>query len=105
MGKVFQRAAPFHFDHNALLRIPSTRNAIYVFWSISKSKAVYIGKTDREVGARLREHRRRSHNAILRSWITYASEDLMVCYVCTHEKLVLKLEDRLIRHFAPEAND
>ena len=105
MRRIFQRATPFHFDHNALLRVPPARNAIYVFWSVSKSKAVYVGKTDREVGTRLREHRRHSHNATLRSWITYASEDLMVCYVSTHEKLLLKLERRLIRHFDPEAND
>ena len=107
MGKMFQRSDPFHFDHNALLRIPRARHShvIYVFWSVSKSKAVYVGKTDRAVGERLREHRRRSHNVTLRSWITYDPQDLMVCYVSVPAHLVLKVERRLIRHFAPEAND
>ena len=105
MVKMFQRSEPFHFNHNALLRIPSIRHAVYVFWSVSKSKAVYIGKTNREVGQRLREHRRRSQNVTLRAWIACAPDDLMVCYASVPETLVLKLERRLIRRLDPEAND
>ena len=105
MAKIFQRFTPFYFDYNALLRIPQTHHAIYVFWSVSKSRAVYVGKTDLEVGIRLRQHWKHSHNVILRSWINYAPEDLMVCYACVPEHLVLRLEGRLIRLLDPEANE
>ena len=93
---------PWHF--NALLSIPNVLHAVYLFWSVEKQRFVYVGKTDQPLRTRLQEHRRRSKNAVLRSWIRDSAEDLEVCYVSCPAMCVSKLERRLIRRYEPVAN-
>lgn len=104
MQRLFHRGDSFPFDFNAILRAPRIENAVYFFWSESKSSFVYIGKTDRTLTERLREHRRDCYNPVLRAWIRYAPEDLRVCYVICPASLVGKAERRLIRQLDPDAN-
>ncbi len=104
MVELVRKGDSFPFDFNSLLRMPRVRHAVYAFWSKSKESHVYIGKTDRPLPQRLREHRRSSDNPTLRAWIKYAPEDLVVCYVVCPAALVLKLERRLIRRFDPDGN-
>ena len=75
-----QRSSPLPFTYGTLTRIPQLRSGVYVFWSDSKSKAVYIGRTTRKISQRLREHYRNSHSQMLRTWITHWRHDLRVCY-------------------------
>lgn len=107
----------FVFNYNAHRKVPSSvEHAVYVFWSLSKSRAVYVGKTDRSLRQRLRQHRDITDNATLRSWIDYDTEDLQVCYMTLHaiqepekpdkktKRLVGMLEKQLIRELQPIAN-
>ena len=104
MVKLVRKGEPFSFDFNALLRAPHIEHAVYAFWSKSKASHIYIGKTDRTLPQRLREHRRRSDNPTLRAWIKHAPEDLMVCYLACPARLVYRLERRLIRRLDPDGN-
>lgn len=104
MATLLRRGGTFPFDFNALLRVPRVEHAIYSFWSKSKAGHVYVGKTDRVLPERLREHRRSSSNPTLRAWIKHAPDDLVVCYVTCPARLVLKLERRLIRRLDPGGN-
>ena len=104
MARLVRKGDPFSFDFNALQRIPRVKHAVYSFWSKSKASHVYIGKTDRMLAQRLREHWRSSDNPTLRAWIKYAPEDLVVCYAVCPAPLVLKLERRLIRRLDPGGN-
>ena len=104
MASLLQRGDAFPFDFNALLRVPRIEHAVYAFWSKSMESHVYIGKTDRTLPERLREHRRGSSNPTLRAWMRHAPTDLVVCYVACPAGLVLKLERRLIRRLDPDGN-
>ena len=104
MGRLVRKGEPFPFDFNALLRAPRVEHAVYSFWSKSKASHIYIGKTDRMLPQRLREHRRGSDNPTLRAWIKHAPEDLVVCYVACPKLLVPTLERRLIRRLDPDGN-
>ena len=94
----------FPFGYNAVLRAPQIEHAVYLFWSKSKTCFVYIGKTDRTLPQRLREHWLDCGNPMLRAWILFEPDDLVVCYVSCPAPLVLKLERRLIRRLDPNAN-
>lgn len=104
MARLVRRGGSFPFDFNALHRAPRVQHAVYSFWSKSKDSHVYIGKTDRPLSQRLREHWRGSDNPTLRVWIEHESCDLVVCYVECPARLVLKLERRLIRRLDPDGN-
>lgn len=104
MATLLRRGDLFPLDFNELLRAPSVEHAVYSFWSRSKGGHVYVGKTDRTLRQRLREHWRGSSNPTLRAWIKYAPDDLVVCYVTCPAPLVPKLERRLIRRLDPSGN-
>ena len=104
MEGLLRKGEVFSFDFNTLHRLPHVEHAVYSFWSKSKESHVYIGKTDRTLAQRLREHWRGSTNPTLRAWIKYAPSDLLVCYVACPATVVLKLERRLIRQFDPAGN-
>lgn len=104
MRHLLHRGNSFSFDFNTLLRLPHIKHVVYLFWSKSSARYVYVGKTERTLSERLREHRRNCENSILRSWLRYAPDDLIICYVACPAKLVFKLERRLIRQFDPDAN-
>ena len=104
MPKRLRKGEAFSFDYNALLRAPRIEHAVYCFWSKAKASYVYVGKTDRPLPNRLREHWLDCHNAILRAWIRFAPEDLVVYYVSCPAGLTPKLERRLIRQLEPKAN-
>ena len=104
MTEQFQRSMPLPFSYNTLQRMP-TDCGVYVFWSKSRSKAIYVGETSRQIRKRLLEHFQQSHNSTLRTWIRRWQQDLHVCYVLVSEKHARKLERRLIRLLDPQAND
>ena len=104
MARLVRRGGSFNFNFNALLRMPHVEHAVYFFWSKSKASHVYVGKTDRTLQQRLREHWRRSENPTLRVWIKHDPDDLVVCYAACPAALVLKLERRLIRRLDPTGN-
>ena len=104
MRRLLRKGDAFPFDFNTLLRLPRVEHVVYLFWSKSKASFVYIGKTDRGLSKRMREHRQKCDNPTLRAWIRHAPKDLIVCYVTCPACLVLKLERRLIRQFDPNAN-
>ncbi len=93
------------FNHNMLLRLPSVEHTVYLFWSTSKTRAVYVGKTDRPIRHRMREHWRDSSNPILKTWIDWAADDLLMCYMEVPWPDVVKVERRMIRALDPIAND
>lgn len=105
MTERFQRSMPLPFNYNTLQRMPTDCTGVYVFWSESKSKAIYVGETSRPIRKRLLEHFHQSHNFTLRTWIRRWQRDLRVCYVSVPEKHARKLEKRLIRLLDPQAND
>lgn len=105
MTERFQRSMPLPFSYNTLQRMPTDCAGVYVFWSKSKSKAIYVGETSRQIRKRLLEHFQQSHNPTLRTWIRRWQRDLHVCYVSVSEKHARKLERRLIRLLDPQAND
>lgn len=94
----------FPFDYNSISRVPRIEHAVYLFWSMSRECFVYVGKTDRTLRQRLREHWRNCDNPTLRAWIRIEPDDLIVCYISCPAPLVLKLERRLIRRLDPNAN-
>lgn len=111
----------FGFNYNAPRRVsPSVNHAVYIFWSRSKAKAVYVGKTNRSLQRRLSQHRDTTKNAILRAWIDCSESDLEVCYMTPKPKhavqeighsdrktklLVSELEKLLINELDPIANN
>ena len=105
MTKLLQRYEPILFDYNALQRMPNVCPGVYVFWSISTSRCVYVGKTDRSVDRRLFEHFKGSHNPYLRTWIKRWPTDLQVCYAFVPKRYVNRFEVRLIKLLDPLAND
>ena len=105
MTKFFQRSTLRPFHYNTITRMPSDRCGVYIFWSQSQSRAVYVGETTRKIRERIREHYIDSHNLILQTWIRRWPEDLQVCYVLTSERFTVRLEQRLIRRLDPQAND
>lgn len=104
MGHLLRRGDSRPFDYNTLSRLECVECAVYLFWSKSKASYVYIGKTDRTLKKRLREHFLDCKNPVLRAWIRCASDDLIFCYVACTAGTILKLERRLIRQFDPSAN-
>ena len=104
MAGTLIRGEPFPFSFNSLQRAPRKSHVVYAFWSKSKCSHIYIGRTDRTLQERLREHRIDCHNDILRAWIWYSPDDLIVCYVSCSSTLTAKLERRLIRKLEPSAN-
>lgn len=104
MHEHFHRGSDFPFDFNSISRVPHVKGAVYFFWSIDLNDFIYIGETERTLSERLREHWRKSENQMLRTWIKYDRDDLIVCYLTCPSDLVKKLERRLIRQFDPNAN-
>ena len=105
MTKLLRRYEPILFGYNALQRMPNVCPGVYIFWSISTSRCVYVGKTDRSVDRRLFEHFNGSHNSYLRTWIKHWSTDLQVCYAFVPKQFVDRCEARLIKLLDPVAND
>ena len=105
MTERFQRSMLLPFSYNTLQRMPTDCGGVYVFWSESRSRAIYVGETSRQIRKRLLEHFHQSHNSTLRTWIRWWQQDLRMCYVSVSEKHARKLERRLIRLLDPQAND
>ncbi|MYK61560.1 MAG: hypothetical protein F4034_06240 [Chloroflexi bacterium] len=104
MPRQLRKGDAFPLDYNALLRAPRIEHAVYLFWSKSKACFVYIGKTDRTLPKRLRDHWLDCHNPTLRAWILYEPDDLIVCYIACPASVLPKLERRSIRRLDPIAN-
>ena len=104
MPRRLHKGYAFPFGYTALSRAPGIEHAVYLFWSNARNRCVYVGKTDRTLPERLREHWLRSDNPTLRAWIHCDIDDLEVTYVSCPASVVIKLERRIIRCLDPIGN-
>lgn len=76
---------------------------VYVFWR--GKVCIYVGKTDRPLSLRLREHWAQCHNDELRAWIRAYGSELLFQWECVQDLTAIrKFEQRYIDSFRPLTN-
>lgn len=85
--------------------LPSSEGGVYAVWCAPTGKCVYVGRTDRNLRARVKEHWGLGTNRKLALWIAAFGKTLILCYHRCEPRQSRTIEKRLIRTWQPEAND
>ena len=96
------RSPPCRWAFTQVSSLP-TYSGIYIFWSRSKGRCLYVGQTSC-LRRRLLEHWSGSHNVRLSAWIRYFGSDLDFCYARVPEGAVSRAERLVISGLRPWFN-
>lgn len=92
------------WSYQNITDLQDTICGIYSFWCRHNRRCIYIGQAV-NIGKRLKDHWRGSHNATLWKWIKAFGRHLDVYYAEVSETSLNAEERRLIEKYHPEAND
>jgi hypothetical protein len=94
---------PLPFNRTSIDKVRLLCPGVYVFWF--GRVCIYVGKTDRSIRERLREHWGVCHNDQLRRWIKAYGPKLYFQWQCINELEVSRtVEQMYIEKFGPLTN-
>lgn len=88
----------------SLEKLPGDEGGVYALWCSPTGKCVYVGRTQRPLRTRLKEHWGLETSGKLACWIAAFGETLVLCYHRCNQEQARRIEARLILAWQPEAN-